>query len=492
MSRWTSVTGREGRPGRRAGGVPAPARLRRLPAGGSGGCREPGCTAAKTHARVSAEVLDAREDAGAIELALEGRARSPATGSYSALGNLPGAPIGVLGSDPRIIPDPWAAGAVKTPQEGRTLVVGMGLTAVDTILSLTADDDDAAVLALSPSGRFPFAHLSGEHTPSPAPAIPEGSIGLDEAEKLVRDHIARMESEGYDWRDAFDGLRPVTSELWSRLSVADRREFLQRHVREWERRRHRMAPAVAERLAQLASTGRLTTLAARLSGVDGAGPRLRVTVDLGGGRDSRQLDCERIIVCAGPGTDIRRSPSRLLQSLLQSGRVVPDDLGLGLRASGDGALLDDQGREGDGRIFTLGPCGAESCGRRRPWVRSESRHATWRPCSTARSQVSVLRFARRRESAAPSCSAAPMPWPVAPATGALGRALNGRIPAQPCARCASISVREPDQTRVCRGDRLTQPPDGRRRCMRAPRAVARMPGPGCCSGRGHDPRACSS
>ena len=138
-------------------------------------------------------------------------------------------------------------------------------------------------------------------------------------------------------------------------SVADRREFLQRHVREWERRRHRMAPAVAERLAQLASTGRLTTLAARLSGVDGAGPRLRVTVDLGGGRDSRQLDCERIIVCAGPGTDIRRSPSRLLQSLLQSGRVVPDDLGLGLRASGDGALLDDQGREGDGRIFTLGP-----------------------------------------------------------------------------------------------------------------------------------------
>ena len=305
--------------------------------------------------RVGAEVLDAREDAGAIELALEGRAPITCDRLVLALGNLPGAPIGVLGSDPRIIPDPWAAGAVKTPQEGRTLVVGMGLTAVDTILSLTADDDDAAVLALSPSGRFPFAHLSGEHTPSPAPAIPEGAIGLDEAEKLVRDHIARMESEGYDWRDAFDGLRPVTSELWSRLSVADRREFLQRHVREWERRRHRMAPAVAERLAQLASTGRLTTLAARLSGVDGAGPRLRVTVDLGGGRDSRQLDCERIIVCAGPGTDIRRSPSRLLQSLLQSGRVVPDDLGLGLRASGDGALLDDQGREGDGRIFTLGP-----------------------------------------------------------------------------------------------------------------------------------------
>jgi uncharacterized NAD(P)/FAD-binding protein YdhS len=309
----------------------------------------------RTLTRVSAEVLDARMDADGIELVLEGRAPISCDRLVLALGNLPAAPIAVLGQDPRIIPDPWAAGGVQAPPDGRTLVVGMGLTAVDTILSLTTGDDGATVLALSPSGRFPYAHLPGEHMPSPTPVIPAGPIELAEAEKLVRTHIARMESEGYDWRDAFDGLRPVTSELWSRLSLTDRREFLQRHVREWERRRHRMAPIVAERLAQLVATGRLTTLAARLTGLDASGPRLKVNIDLGGDRKSRELECDRIVVCAGTGTDIRKSPSRLLQSLLNSGRVVADDLGLGLRASSDGALLDDRGGEGDGRIFTLGP-----------------------------------------------------------------------------------------------------------------------------------------
>jgi uncharacterized NAD(P)/FAD-binding protein YdhS len=305
---------------------------------------------------VAEEVLDADQAGEGVELDLAGGSRISCQRLVLALGGLGPTRIEWLPADRRIVSDPWAVGGtLEGSAEGPTLVVGMGLTAVDTILSLTANTTGGQVIALSRTGRFPFVHLPGVRTPAPPPELPVGAIDLPALESLVCLHTVDMQSRGYDWRDVIDGLRPVTALLWGRLSEGGRERFLGERMRDWEMRRHRMAPAVAERLSALTAEGRLSTLSGSLVDVEASPRRLSVSVATGDDGDLRQLACSRIVVCAGSSMDVSRSPSPLLQSLLQKGYVTPDALGLGLRATPSGALIDANSGESHGRLFTLGP-----------------------------------------------------------------------------------------------------------------------------------------
>jgi uncharacterized NAD(P)/FAD-binding protein YdhS len=148
------------------------------------------------------------------------------------------------------------------------------------------------------------------------------------------------------WREAVDGLRADTQRLWQALPLAERRRLL-RHVRPWwEVHRHRMAPAVGERVARLVEDGRLRVFAGHIAG--GTGGHLFVR-RRGGGRLS--LPADRVVDCTGPETDCRRMRDPLLRSLLDAGHARPDPLHLGLDTTPDGALA---GAPPD-TLFALGP-----------------------------------------------------------------------------------------------------------------------------------------
>jgi uncharacterized NAD(P)/FAD-binding protein YdhS len=255
-------------------------------------------------------------------------------------------------TDDRIVVDPWTRPLPATPTGETTLVLGMGLTAVDQILSATAGVE-GEVVAVSRGGRFPSAHLSGLRPPAPPPPLPEGPLDLAALEAGAREHLLEMTSRGYDWRDVVDGIRPVSASLWGRLSATAQEDFVAKRSRFWERCRHRMAPLVGGRLARLATSGRLTTFAGEITRIDGSGRRLRV--ELTGDSGGRMLLCSRIVCCTGAGTDIRHSTNPLLRDLIAKELVVPDHLGLGLRADADGTLLDGPQARLAGLIHGLGP-----------------------------------------------------------------------------------------------------------------------------------------
>ena len=103
-----------------------------------------------------------------------------------------------------------------------------------------------------------------------------------------------------DWRAIVDALRPVTSRIWSRLSLAEKRRFL-RHLRPyWDVHRHRMAPSAAEKIAQLEAEGRLRIDAGRLRSVDMQGELAVARYRLRGERRDRELRVARIVNCTGP------------------------------------------------------------------------------------------------------------------------------------------------------------------------------------------------
>ena len=305
--------------------------------------------------RVTGAVIALRATRAALELVLSGGGRIACDRAVLAVGSLPGAPACPLPDDPRVVADPWAdrdaagVGDRRDAAGGTTLVIGTGLTAVDVALSHCRRSPRARVIAVSRHGRLPYVHLPGLRRAAPAPALRDGALRLDAAERDLRAHVARMQAAGYDWRDALDGLRPHTPALWGRLPLLDRRRFLRERARAWEVRRHRMAPEVGAAVGALRAEGRLAVLAGGVAGlrVRRGGVELAL-------RDGRTLAADRVVSCTGPGTDVAATADPLLRGLLADGRASADPLGLGLRATPGGALLDVAGRS-DGRVWVLGP-----------------------------------------------------------------------------------------------------------------------------------------
>jgi uncharacterized NAD(P)/FAD-binding protein YdhS len=289
---------------------------------------------------------------GRMELRLAHRAPLICDRLVLATGPLGAAPIADLPDDDRIVSDPWAAGALAPPGPGGlSLVIGTGLSGVDAALSL--ERGGRSVVLLSRGGSVPHAHLPGLRVPAPAPSPPQEKMSLSAVEKMLRKHVGEMQQLGYDWRDALDGLRPIAQRLWSVLPPRQRRRFLRERRREWDARRHRMAPEVGVRLHHLLASERGQRLDGRA--LSFSSTRAGVEVEIASTRsgDRRRLLCQKVVLCTGPGMYVRDAAGPLLAGLLARGMASTDVLGLGLRATADGALLDAHG-VADGRVLTLG------------------------------------------------------------------------------------------------------------------------------------------
>lgn len=255
-----------------------------------------------------------------------------------ALGNLQAPPPIALPDDARCFWSPWQTGALEAdglPHRARVLVVGTGLTAVDAVLSVAAAAPGAALHMVSRNGELPFAHLPGPlRAPAPHGDMPTACTTMEELAAAWERHMACAQSQGYDWRDVVDGIRPITQQLWQALAPAEQARFLRECRRRWERRRNRAAPEVGARLEDLRSTGRL---------------QLRV----GDAHTLLDQPWDRIIAATGPTADIRRTTNSLAQELLDRGIAAPDAHCLGIRTTGDGRVVGPDDRPSD-RLWTLG------------------------------------------------------------------------------------------------------------------------------------------
>jgi uncharacterized NAD(P)/FAD-binding protein YdhS len=228
----------------------------------------------------------------------------------------------------RYVRDPWRPGTAAAAAElagegGAVLILGTGLTMVDTVLSLDEAGFAGPILALSRRGLSPRAHAAGEPAPVTLDDVPKGS---------VRDMLRwlRQRSARVGWRAAIDSLRPHSHALWQALALAEQRRFL-RHARPWwDVHRHRIAPEVARRIADLVAEGQLEISAGRVLAARADGDCVLVDVQRRGSAAARSMRVSAIIDCTGPLHSIGRTANPLLRSLLDSGAVRPDALDMGL------------------------------------------------------------------------------------------------------------------------------------------------------------------
>ncbi|GAA3046044.1 FAD/NAD(P)-binding protein [Pseudonocardia yunnanensis] len=234
--------------------------------------------------------------------------------------------------------NPWDLDALTAlPDDATVVLVGSGLTAVDAAITLLEDAPRRRVVMVSRHGELPRTHLAQALTDWVSPIPPLGPLTADGLAELIRTQIEVAARQGVNWRAVIDGLRAATPSIWARLDLDERRRFLTAHSRDWDVRRHRMAPAPAARIRAYRASGRLSVHGGGLQGVEDLGSRCRVELD------GVALDADALVNCTGPLNDVTQTVDPLLRSLVDRGTVAPDPLGIGLACTPDGRLLDSTG-----------------------------------------------------------------------------------------------------------------------------------------------------
>jgi uncharacterized NAD(P)/FAD-binding protein YdhS len=292
-------------------------------------------------------VADAQRTEGGWRLRFADGTEATAAHLVLAQGNQPPAPFGVEEGLPAhlFINDPWSEDARAATQRlgqdgGTVLILGTGLTMIDTMLSLCAAGHDGPIVALSRRGLAPRAHGPTQPRSIAPDAVPFGNVRA-----LAR--WLRAEARDGDWRAAVDQLRPHSQALWRSWDLAQQRRFL-RHARPWwDVHRHRIAPQVAGQLEGLRDSGRIEVLAGRLTRLVEDGEGLRASIALRSQGGERDLSVAAVFNCTGPLGTIDRTRDPLLGALLASREVQPDAHRLGLEVRSDC-------RAGQG-LWALGP-----------------------------------------------------------------------------------------------------------------------------------------
>jgi uncharacterized NAD(P)/FAD-binding protein YdhS len=261
-----------------------------------------------------------------------------------APGASPGAwPLPLGGTGERWIGDPWAPGALAGLRPGEAvLLVGTGLTAVDTALSLQACGHQ--IVATSRHGWLPAAHPD-----RPLPPLRLAPPRCPTARSLLAWARAHATELG-DWRPVVDALRPHTDHLWGTMTEADRLRLLRHTQRRWEVLRHRMPAAVAMRIEAMQRTGQLTLIPGDIRSARQIPGGVEVAVG------DRCVRVGAVINCTGPSVEVRRSRHPLVRRLLDRRVIHPGPLGLGLDTTVDGQL-----GAGAGVLWLVGPLRRGRC-----------------------------------------------------------------------------------------------------------------------------------
>ena len=247
----------------------------------------------------------------------------------------------------KYFPNPWDWGIFeKIGKNENVLVIGTGLTGIDVILSFYHREHAGKIFTVSNHGLLPAVHKAAE----PYPAFSAELAGENKVlnlQKTIRKHIEKAESSGGDWRAVIDSLRPVTQEIWLRLSLAEKRKFMRHLRRRWDVARHRMPPICARILGEMRDAGKLEIRRGKIVEINFNENKFEVVHGAG-----NRLEVDAVINCTGSECNFERVDIPLVKNLVGKGFVKPDGLFLGLEATPEGKIVDKNGAISE-KLFTF-------------------------------------------------------------------------------------------------------------------------------------------
>ncbi len=308
------------------------------------------------------------DEAGSIEMNEDGSATVFLSGGIQfkahhiilAVGNYPPKNVKVkkasFYNSPLYQKDPWSSRVDKAaPVDAPVMLIGTGLTMIDKAIELNGKGLKAPIYAVSRHGLYPEAHdLNYKKVDYVIDWSLSKSASLRDLLKQFRKAVKLVESEGGNWRQVFDSIRPYTQSLWSNLSESDKNRFF-RFIRPyWDMHRHRCPPTAAAKFNEMMASGQLKIIAGRVEDFIEADGQVTVNVRARSDQELLQYKVAKVINCTGSELDFCQIEDPLIIDLFTKGLIKADKMSLGLDADEQGALKDAEGNA-QGVLYTLGP-----------------------------------------------------------------------------------------------------------------------------------------
>ena len=249
--------------------------------------------------------------------------------------------------------NPWSEKAILGLQDHQTtLIIGTGLTMVDVIIGLRENDFNGKIIALSPHGYNILPH---REMPPQRYILDELSppYNLENLFRLFYKHIRESRKRGLSGETVVDAIRAKTQEIWQLLTLDDKKKFMT-HLRHlWGVARHRLPANVHQQIQQLIKEEKLEVIAGRIRKIAECENGIEIKIRKRKDQSELILKVARIINCTGPETDIRKQKSSLFDALLKKGIARPDVMNLGIDATADGQVIDENNIISN-QIFAIG------------------------------------------------------------------------------------------------------------------------------------------
>ena len=233
---------------------------------------------------------------------------------------------------PRYFQNPWKHEAINNFESDlNILIVGNGLTMVDTTLGLFENHFQNKIYAVSPNGFNVIPHLHNNIAYSIDLNLEDPEFSLTHLLRKVNAEVKKLSQLGITSEPVVDALRSKTQEIWKKLTVDEKRSFM-RHLRHiWGVSRHRIAPHVYRKIQNLRINKKLAVIAGEIHKISDAGTHLEVTLFNKKSNKFKTIQVSRIINCTGPQTNLKESENTLLHKLFVEGFLSQDELNLGTK-----------------------------------------------------------------------------------------------------------------------------------------------------------------
>ena len=231
--------------------------------------------------------------------------------------------------------NPWDKESVKNLKNDLPiLIIGNGLTMVDTIIGLEENNFKGEIYSISPNG---FNILSHKHIGLKYTKLTEeldSNLNLFELVKLINKHIKNVKKYGISAEPIIDSLRPYTQKLWGNLTPKEKDIFMKRLRHLWGVARHRIPQHIQEKIQNLRLSNKLHIISGKIINLEDFHSYVGVEFFNKKNNTLNKLKFSRVINCTGPNTNILdKNDDDFLKKLLVKGMIKQDDLKLGICAN---------------------------------------------------------------------------------------------------------------------------------------------------------------
>ena len=221
-----------------------------------------------------------------------------------------------------LIRSPWSGRWIdEVDPADEIVVIGGGLTAMDTVYALGRAGHHGQIHIVTPVGLLPPAQTNWI-----AYEAVNWPDDIDSASEFIRFFNHKLkENQRYPWTNTawqsrFEALRVNLNPVWRRLPDREKRRLMGHLGAFWSLARYRAAPQTYAMATQLQSSGQLKVLAGRIVHISAVGETGRLAAHLASGE---RLQADRIVNCTGMGRD------QLVADMIARGVVKADAFGRG-------------------------------------------------------------------------------------------------------------------------------------------------------------------